>query len=289
MRILFIFLILGLNSFSQEIPSKWEELTASDWPQALEKSKRTIILPIGILEKHGPQGPIGSDLIRAKEWAERVSDLEYAVIFPDYFYGQVNEARHIQGTFSLPSDLTMKLLEATCKEIARNGFNKILIINGHGGNPSFLRYFVQNQMESQRDYVIYFYDPEGDPEYEKKLAAQRTSDAAGDMHAGERETSELLYLRPELVQMEKSTSESGKDQMRLKNIPNIYRGIWWYASFPKHYAGRGETGTAELGKLITDHQVSSIAKALKSIKEDTETLNLQNQYFDDVRKSSTEN
>lgn len=286
----FIFLLLlGSGVFAQEIPHRWDELTASDWSKAMEKSNRTIILPIGILEKHGPHAPIGSDLIRARQWADRAAEKEYAVVFPDYFYGQVNEAKHIQGTFSLPSDLTMKLLEATCKEIARNGFNKILIVNTHGGNPSMLRYFVQNQMESRRDYAVYLFDPGSDPEYEKKLAEIRKSDASGDMHAGERETSELLYLRPELVQLDRATSESGADQERLKEIPNIYRGIWWYASFPHHYAGKGETGTKEVGKLVTDHAVNSIVAALKAIKQDTTTLELQNKYFEDVERSSTDN
>lgn len=284
-----IFLLLFSSSlFAQEIPHRWDELTAGDWDVALEKSNRTIILPIGILEKHGLHAPIGSDLIRARQWADRAADVEYAVVFPDYFFGQVNEAKHIQGTFSLPSDLTMQLLEATCEEIARNGFNKILIVNTHGGNPSFLRYFIQNQMESQRDYAVYLFDPESDKEYEKKLAALRKSDASGDMHGGERETSELLYLRPELVKLDKATNESGADQKRLTEIPNIYRGVWWYASFPNHYAGKGETGTVEVGKLVTDHAVNSIVKALKAVKEDTQTLEIQNKYFEDVKKSSND-
>ena len=288
MKKIILLLLLSSPLFAQEIPTRWDELTASDWDLALEESNRTIILPIGILEKHGLHAPIGSDLIRAGQWADRAADIEYAVVFPDYFFGQVNEAKHIQGTFSLPSDLTMQLLEATCEEIARNGFNKILIVNTHGGNPSFLRYFIQNQMESQRDYAVYLFDPESDKEYEKKLAALRKSDASGDMHGGERETSEILYLRPELMKLDRATNESGADQKRLTEIPNIYRGVWWYASFPNHYAGKGETGTVEVGKLVTDHAVNSIVKALKAVKKDSQTLEIQNKYFKDVKESSND-
>ena len=111
---------------AQGLPSRWDELTASDWPKALEKSSRTCILPIGILEKHGPHAPIGSDLIQVREWAARVTKKEYAVVFPDYFYGQINEARHQPGTFALPERVVWELLESTCEEIARNGFNKIV-------------------------------------------------------------------------------------------------------------------------------------------------------------------
>ena len=75
MRLPFILLALSLCSLSrsQEIPARWDELTAGDWQKALEKSSRTCILPIGILEKHGPHAPIGSDLIHVREWAARAA------------------------------------------------------------------------------------------------------------------------------------------------------------------------------------------------------------------------
>lgn len=288
MKIFVLLLLFSVSGFAQDIPSRWDELTASDWPVALEKSNKTIILPIGILEKHGPHAPMGSDLIHVRQWAKRAAEKEYAVIFPDYFYGQVNEARHMQGTFALPTDLTFELLQATCDEIARNGFEKIFIINGHGGNPQMLRYFVQSQMDKERDYAVFFYEPTQDEEVRKKAAEMRKSDAAYDMHAGENETSTMLYLRPDLVQMDRAASESGADRERLADLPNVYTAIWWYASYPLHYAGEGAVGSRELGKLITEDRVENIVKALRAVKADTTTLHLQREYFEEVMKSSGE-
>src|ERR1700748_937687 len=230
---------------AQELHTRWDELTASDWPKALAASNQTCILPIGILEKHGPHVPIGSDLIQVREWSARATKKEYAVVFPDYFYGQINEARHQPGTFSLPERIVWDLLEATCDEIARNGFRKIVIINGHGGNPQMIRYFIQTRLEKQRDYAVYFFEPSSDADYDKKMAALHKSDPAGDQHAGERETSSLLYLRPDLVKMDSAKNESGMNLKRL-SIPNIYTAIWWYASYPNHYAGEGDKATKEL-------------------------------------------
>ena len=65
------FLVFYANSVAQELHSRWDEITASEWPKALEKSSQTCILPIGILEKHGPHVPIGSDLIQVREWSAR--------------------------------------------------------------------------------------------------------------------------------------------------------------------------------------------------------------------------
>src|SRR5882762_7109919 len=140
---------------AQALRSRWDELTASDWPKALAQSNQTCILPIGILEKHGPHVPIGSDLIQVREWAARATKQEYAVVFPDYFYGQINEAKHQYGSFALDERIVWELLEATCDEIGRNVFKKIVIINGHGGNPQLSRYFIQKLLEKQRNYAVY--------------------------------------------------------------------------------------------------------------------------------------
>ncbi|HWB24661.1 MAG TPA: creatininase family protein [Chitinophagaceae bacterium] len=268
---------------AQELHSRWDELTASEWPKALQMSDSTCILPIGILEKHGPHAPIGSDLIQVREWAARATKHEYAVVFPDYFYGQINEARHQYGTFALPERVVWDLLEATCDEIGRNGFKRILIINGHGGNPELIRYFIQTRLEKQRNYAVYFFESSQDSAYRAQYNAIHKSDNAGDQHAGERETSALLYLRPDLVKMDSAKNESGANQKRL-SIPNVYTAIWWYADYPNHYAGDGSKATVEEGKLVTEHIIGQLITAIKDVKADTSALTLQKEFFDRVKK-----
>ena len=282
--LLIIFALIPIGLTSQEIPTRWDELTFSDWDLALEKSNNTCILPIGILEKHGPGVPIGSDLIRAREWAKRATEEEYAVVFPDYFYGQVNEARQHYGTFSLPSDLTMNLLEATTDEIARNGFDKIIIINSHGGNPQMIRYFIQNQLEKKKDYVVYFFEPGMSKEVRDEMMRIRKTELATDQHGGEREASEIKYLRPELLKLERSPDESGENLNRLKLPSTLYTAIWWYASYPNHYAGDASFASIELGKLITDNTLNELITAIKSVKNDRQTLEIQREYFKNVKQ-----
>jgi creatinine amidohydrolase len=283
MNLFAVFFFTSSSIMAQELHSRWDELTASDWPKALEKAAYTCILPFGILEKHGPHVPIGSDLIQVHEWAARATKKEYAIIFPDYFFGQINEARHQPGTFALPERVVWDLLEATCDEIGRNGFKKIVIINGHGGNPELIRYFMQTRLEKQRNYAVYFFEPGQDSIYRKKMASLHSSDPAGDMHAGERETSSLLYLRPDLVKMDSASNESGLNQQRLK-IPNVYTPIWWYAGFPNHYAGDGSKATKALGQLVNEHFIDGLVEALKAIKADTKTLELQQEFYNRTKK-----
>jgi creatinine amidohydrolase len=283
-KIFVLLILISGSSVAQDLPARWDELTAGDWPRALERSAQTCILPIGVLEKHGPHAPIGSDLIHVREWAARATKKEYAVVFPDYFYGQIYEARHQPGTFALPSKLVLELLDATCAEIARNGFKKIIIINGHGGNPNLINFFIQTQLEKRRDYAVYFFQPDSDSAYEQKVKQLHKSDPATDQHAGERETSTLLYLRPDLVKMDSAKNQSGENQKRLRLPSSLYTAIWWYANYPNHYAGEGAKATRELGELITEHTIESLIKALKAVKADTKTLQLQNEFFDRVDK-----
>lgn len=276
-----LFLIVCSSAIAQQLPTRWDELSAPEWPAALEKSARTCILPIGILEKHGPHAPLGNDLIHVREIAARVTKNEYAVVFPDYFYGQINEARHQPGTFALPSNLIFELLQATCDEIARNGFNKIIILNGHGGNPEFIKFFMQSLLNKRHDYAVYFYTPGNDADYQKENQKLRKTPPSTDLHAGESETSTMLYLRPDLIHPEKGTQQSGADQKRL-NLINLYTPIWWYASYPNHYAGQGDKATKELGKLIVDQEITTFTNALKQVKADTQTLKLQDEFYNRV-------
>ncbi len=275
--------IFSLTTRAQHLPARWDELTASDWNKALSLSNNTCILPIGILEKHGPHVPMGSDLIRAREYALRAAKQEYAVVFPDYFYGQINEARHQPGAFALPERLVWDMLENTCDEIGRNGFTKIIIVNGHGGNPELIKYFIQTRLEKERNYAVYFFQPATDSAFNKQVNVLHRSDLANDQHAGEKETSEVLYFRPDLVQLDSARNESGKNLNRL-SIPNMYTAIWWFADYPNHYAGEGDKATAALGKLVADHTISQLADAIKAVKADKKTLQLQKEFFDRVKK-----
>lgn len=276
-------LLSTVVAFSQNLHSRWDELTASEWPKALALSDSTCILPFGILEKHGPHGPIGSDLIKVREFSAMATRREYAVVFPDYYFGQIYEAKQQPGTFALPPRVVWDMLDATCDEIARNGFKKIIIVNGHGGNPNLISYFAQTRLEKKRPYALYFFQPSMDSAFRKKMLAQRKSDISYDQHGGENETSMLLYLKPEVVKMDSANNESGKPLKRL-HIPNAYTAIWWYADFPNHYAGEGGKATKEFGKLLVDQYVDQLVNTIKAIKTDKETLALQEEFYNRMLK-----
>src|SRR5262249_48701641 len=150
-------------------------------------------------------------------------------------------------------------------------------------NPNFLRFFIQSQLERRRNYVVYLHEPTPDPAFTETVNRMRKSDPRGDQHAGERETATLLYLRPDLVKMDRATAESGANQQRL-SVPDLYTAIWWYARYPNHYAGEGAVATRELGQLLAEDRVQALIRSLRTVKADTTTLQLQKEFFDRVGK-----
>jgi creatinine amidohydrolase len=265
--------------FSQtSLPAKWEELTAPDFVQAIHQAQGVCVLPFGILEKHGPHLPLGTDLLDVRFAVLNAVKQEYAVVFPQYYFGQIFEARHQPGTvaYSLPTQLT--LLQETVSEMARNGCKKVVIVNGHGGNNSLLPLFAQAQLASPRDYVVYVF---GLPNEE--VPGRPALKTPFDMHAGEVETSNMLIARPDLVHQDRATQQSGADLKRQSLPDSVYTGIWWYARFPNHYAGQGEAASKELGAFDQKEWSRQIAEALKAIKADSVSLKLQNEFYEQAQ------
>jgi creatinine amidohydrolase len=137
-RVLLILIVAGAGVRAQTPSPKWEELTSADFVRALERAGATCALPFGILEKHGPAGPLGTDLINVRYTTLLAAKDEYTVVFPEYYFGQIFEAKHQPGTVAYSSRLQLELLQETVSEMARNGCRKIVIVNGHGGNTQLL-------------------------------------------------------------------------------------------------------------------------------------------------------
>ena len=256
---------------------RWEELTAADFRNAITRAQGTCLLPFGIMEKHGPHLPLGNDLLIARYASLNAAQQEFAVVFPEYYFGQIFEAKHEPGTVAYSRGLQLQMLQETTDEMSRNGCKKIIIVNGHGGNNSLLPFFAQSQLEAPHDYVVYVQgitlSGPGEPKHK--------SNPGGDLHAGESETSMSMVARPDLVHLDRAAQESGTDQARLKALPRgLYTGIWWYSRFPNHYAGEGAVASRELGEFEVKTWIDAIVQTIRAVKADQESLRLQNEFYD---------
>src|SRR4051794_12947400 len=136
----------------QSLSPNWVELTAEDFVKALDHAKGVCILPFGIIEKHGPSGPMGTDLLNVRYATFDAVKKEYAIVFPEYYFGQIFEAKHQPGTIAYSTHLQLELLQETTAEMGRNGCKKIVIVSGHGGNTNLIQFFAQTTLETQKDY-----------------------------------------------------------------------------------------------------------------------------------------
>jgi len=204
-----------------KLSAHWEELTAADFREGIKQAKGTCLLPFGILEKHGPHLPLGTDLLNVRYASLHAVEQEYAVVFPEYYFGQIFEAKQEPGTIAYSLSLQLQLLQETTDEMARNGCKKIIIVNGHGGNEHLLPFFAQAQLDKPHDYIVYVLEgergrPGGPPKKSTGI----------DYHAGENETSNTMVSRPDLVHLDRAKNESGAD-LKRQNLPqDLYTDIW---------------------------------------------------------------
>ena len=268
-------LVSATASAQTKLSPKWEELTASDFRDAIAQSKGVCILPFGILEKHGPHLPLGTDLLNVRYASLHAVEQEFAVVFPEYYFGQIFEAKHEPGTVAYSRDLQLKLLQETTDEMARNGCKKILIVNGHGGNESLIPFFAQSLLEKPHDYIVYAIIGE-----RNRQGGPAKKSTGVDYHAGENETANTLVSHPELVHVDRAKQESGADQARVKLPQEVYTGIWWYARFPDHYSGDGSVASKELGQWNLEGWIQAVVEALRAIKVDDASLKLQNEFYE---------
>ncbi len=277
--------LLSVNALSQrpknttsELPVRYEELNATQFAEAVARAGGICIIPVGILEKHGPHLPLGTDLLDVRETVLRAASLEYCVIFPEYFCGQIFEARHQPGTIAYSTELQWNFLQETCDELGRNGFTKIVLVNGHGGNTSFLTYFCQAQLANRKPYSVFLFSPGPDTALENQLRSLRKTTEGG--HADEIETSRMMAHRPDLAHPERAAVQSGENLARLSSLPFVYTGIWWYARYPNHYAGDGSHATREIGDLVINSEKNQLATMLKALKKDRTVKELEEKFFD---------
>jgi len=254
---------------------QWEQLTSDDFRTAVEQTG-VCLLALGVLERHSTHLPLGTDMLNAHRIACMAAEREPAVVFPQWYFGQIYEARCFPGTLTLEPKLLLALLESVLDEIGRNGFRKIVFVNGHGGNTHLLAFLAQCSLWAQKPYTVYV--PQGlSPERREAWEAITESEYHG--HACECETSVTLANYPELVHMERVPQEPALPLGRLSGIPGNFSGISWYANHPEHYAGDARTASAEKGLRLRELQVEQLVEFIAAVKADAVAPMLEAEFF----------
>lgn len=186
-------------SQSRHAASHWEELSSPEIA-ALDRDRTVVVLPVGSVEQHGRQMPLGTDTMLAAAVtgaaAERAS--VPVVILPPPWYGFSAHHMGFPGTVTLRPETMMALVEDIAESVVVHGFRRLLVVNGHGGNGGVIDVLAAKlghrfHGRARMACLTYFQLAR------QEIAELRESEPGGMGHACEFETSMLMHLRGDLV------------------------------------------------------------------------------------------
>ena len=265
----------------------WENLREEEFKKAIEISNGLCILPIGCLEKHGQHLPVGTDVIHITEIAKLATEKEPAMVFPTMYFGEKTGSGEFQGTVIFSPELRLQILKETCNEIYRNGFDKILLYNGHGGNQSMISYFARGTLYEKTPYSVFDYSLGSDFATPKKILNEgykylTTEDrkilqAYNDEkkrfgHADFIETGWVYGVRPETVRLDKVYEESYESTHRFDEFSKlrINTPFAWMANYPNSYEGDMHDGMNErIARAMVEYSTDKLAEVLRFLKNET--------------------
>ncbi|NLY43158.1 MAG: creatininase family protein [Clostridiaceae bacterium] len=256
--------------------SVWlNELTWEDVAEYL-KTDDTIIFPIGSTEQHGPAGPLGVDTYAAIALAEDAAKEAGVLVVPPLWFGDSPHHLGFPGTISLKTETMVAVVKDVIHSLARNGFKRVLVINGHKGtNLAGLTTACRNLHEYELPDV--------------KIALTDPLFLAGDIahikdhrehHAGELEISHVYYKYPHLIKKEKLVDE----EVDLQGIFSEYikadlfgKGgscveVFWNSKEQKAFAPNGSFSNSskaspEKGKVYHEHMVKKLVDFINWFKK----------------------
>lgn len=235
---------------------RYEEFS---WPEIREAvaTNRVAVLPVGTVEQHGPHLPLVTDVLTSSEMSRRAveRDPSRAVLLPPVYYSFNEHHMDFPGTIAIAGETIVRYVTDIGRSLARHGFKKILLVNGHGSNVPFLDIAarnITNETESVCAMVSWW------SLIPKALFAElRESEKPGGMaHGCELETSVLLHLRPDLVAMDKAVKD-------INFAPTEY--FYWDleapapVQFQEWFSRYSKTGT------VGDPTLATVAKGEKFV------------------------
>jgi creatinine amidohydrolase len=243
---------------------EWWRLKAADI-NALAARDAVVIVPVGSVEQHGPHLPTQVDSLLVGEIARRAArqaeTVTPVVVTPTVWIGLAEHHMSLGGTLSLDFATFMALLRCICRSLVRQGFHRILLLNGHGGNISALTVVVNElAVELDASVAVTSYWLLASEAFARILERQKTV-----RHACEAETSMLLAIAPELVDMARAAEAVGPTGRELTDVIGsdaVHR--WRSFKSRTHHGAIGDprTASAEKGDRLLAAAADAVAKVV---------------------------
>ena len=246
---------------------KYETLTWKEAGELVSREDVYCLLPIGAIEQHGLQLPIGCDdllLTMALDSIESMGAVNGTFLrLPAISYGCSSEHMDFPGTIALEPGVAVALIEQVLSSLRFHGFKRVVIVNSHGGNTELINAWEKEWRRrlGMEVYHIHFYISD----FYRQAQKYMETSVDGDIHAGELETSMMMYLRPELVRTEEILPERDTD-ICLKD----YDSGWASTAFAPDNGVMGcpSRANAHKGKLLFEYTCDELVRRLNNIYEE---------------------
>lgn len=177
------------------------------------KDQVVVLQPIGAIEQHGPHLPLVVDATIASavlgKALAHLPDTIPAYGLPTLCYGKSNEHWHFPGTISLTTSTLIALLMEVGESLYRAGFRKWVLVNAHGGQPQIIEIVARDLHQRYSDFMVFPLFVWRVPNLSVGFLSAKEAELG--IHAGDAETSLMLALMPEQVQMEAAVTEYPPD------------------------------------------------------------------------------
>lgn len=244
-----------------------------NWTQVREVSERVAIVPLGSLEQHGRHLPLLTDSMIGSEVLKRAqAELDNTAIFlPMLWIGASDHHRAYPGTVTIDVGTYTAVVGDILESLIRSGFERILVLNAHGGNILAGRravYDVRTRHHDRSELWLVFatwYDLAA-----PQVAALDQLEQRRVSHASELETSMILRLRPELVDMDAAVGATHDFDSAFYSPDS--RGAMRVAVYPPLDArtvsgalGKPELATAEKGEALFEVAAAQVVALVREM------------------------
>lgn len=185
----------------QKIRNYLPHMTRPEVEDLLTRSDM-VIIPVGSVEQHGTQLPLGTDYLNGEARAQLIAQRADVLVAPILLPGQSPYHMEFAGTITLPSTLIQEVYVEAAKSLMRHGFKRFLVLNAHGGNNAISTFIVDRINQETEGIAVKLNDVIG-PFLDRTASRTLPRDVpAFDRHGGTGETAESMYLIPELVDVD---------------------------------------------------------------------------------------
>ena len=257
----------GYNPPSRFLPYlSWTEIAALP-----DRENTVIVLPTGATEQHGPHLPCAVDTIISAgvvgHALQRLAPTVPAYAMAPITYGKSEEHLHFPGTITLSGETLLATMNEVAESVYRAGFRKLLIVNGHGGQPQIMEIMAREMRLRHGDYIVVPQHTWRLPHVAGRYMADREKKLA--MHAGHAETAIMLALAPDTVHMERAvTNYPPEFPSKLLSPDGRPACAWTARDFgPSGIIGDPLPATREQGEAILDSLAASWAQAITELHE----------------------